>query len=85
MRKKVLKFKPRWYRPFQLIKRNNELERVVNELLSIIDDYSDDLAETKAHLYCIETMINSMEEDKKSILNEIELKPKRKRKKKECE
>lgn len=76
--KKVVKFKPRWYKPFQLIKRNNELESTVSVLLDIIDEYSDDLER-------LEQIVKSVEEDNKSILNAIEVKPKRIRKTKKKE
>lgn len=69
--KKVRHFKPKWYKPFELIKRNSELERVVEELLSIIDDYSDDLVEKKNQLDNLEKIINSMQEDKDSIVSKI--------------
>lgn len=77
----------KWYHPFKLIKRNKELEAIVEELFLIIDNYSDDLKEktdelkeTKSQIKSLEKIIKSMEQDKQSALNEVEVKPKRTRK-----
>ena len=47
MKKKIILNNPKWYQPFKLKKRNEELERVIDELLLIIDDYSDELRAKK--------------------------------------
>jgi len=43
MKLKMLHKDIKWYKPFKLIKRNRELEELINQLLIIINNYSDEL------------------------------------------
>lgn len=43
MKARMLHKDIKWYHPFQLIKRNYQLERLINQLFLIINDYSDEL------------------------------------------
>ena len=47
MDKKKYKTNAKWYQPFRLVKENKELQKIINQLLLIIDDYKDELENIK--------------------------------------
>lgn len=69
MKKNQLK----WYHPFKLLKRNKELENLINTQFRIIGQYSDEIKEKEKFINTLKLEIKSLEEDYKAILNEIEI------------
>lgn len=64
MKREMLHKNIKWYQPFQLIKRNYELERLVNQLFLIINDYSDDLKLKEKQLKSKNKLIEKMKKEK---------------------
>lgn len=64
MKRKMLHKDIKWYHPFQLIKRNYELERLVNQLFLIINDYSDELKLKEKQLKSKNKLIEKLKKEK---------------------
>lgn len=73
MKNKKIGNEIKWYKPFKLIERINELEKLTQEQFLIINTYKDELDAAKA-------MIKSLKQDKEDLLKEIELKPEKAKK-----
>ena len=57
----------KWYKPFKLVKRVKELEKLTQEQFIIINDYKDELAEKKALLESLQRNLASLQEDFKIL------------------
>ena len=65
----------KWYRPFALVKRVKELERLTQEQFSIINDYKDTLDEKNQILQRQLNIIASLHEDLETLKENLTVAP----------